>query len=152
MSENCIFLPLTDFKDFNMADHEKGHLLLIAKDGLYSDSELGDYDVDEIARVVTHGREPIGKYCQCIEQSQHIRRHSKNTGNHVKRVCASLSTTRSFTCIICFVSLLALALLLASMIILCKRPYPWRKDLISMVFGVTISAAIIVSNISHSLS
>jgi hypothetical protein len=35
---------------------------------------------------------------------------------------------------------------------LCKRPYPWRKDLISMVFGVTISAAIIVSNISHSLS
>lgn len=152
MSENCIFLPLTDFKDFNMADHEKGHLLLIAKDGLYSDSELGDYDVDEIARVVTHGREPIGKNCQCIEQSQHIGRHSKNTRNHVKRVCASLSTTRSFTCIICFVSLLALALLLASMIILCKRPYPWRKDLISMVFGVTISAAIIVSNISHSRS
>jgi hypothetical protein len=130
-----------------MGDHGKGHLLLIAKDSLYSDSESGDYDVDEIAR-----REPVGRYCQCTEQSQHIGPHSKNTRNQVKRVCASLLTTRSFTFIICFVSLLALALLLASMIILCKRPYPWRKDLISMVFGVTISAAIIVSNILHSRS
>lgn len=152
MSKNYIFLPSTDFKDLKMVDHEKGHLSPIAKDDLHSDSESGDYDVDKIAREVTYGREPVGRYCQCTEQSHHSGRHSKNTRNHVKRVGASLLKTRSLKCIICVVSLPALALLLASMIILCKRPYPWRKDLICMVFGVSISGAITVSNISHSRS
>jgi hypothetical protein len=128
-----------------MGEPEKKHHFLIAEDGLHSDSESGDYDVDEIAREVTQRREAVSRYRQSTEESQHIGRHSKNTRNHVKRVYASLLTTRSFTCIICFVSLLALALLLASTIILCIRPYPWRKELISMVFVVMSSAAIIVS-------
>ena len=85
-----------------MADHEKAHLFLIAKDGLHSDSESGDYDMDEIAREVTQGRESVARYCQPTEQYLHIGGHSINTRNHVKKVCASLLTTRSLTCIILF--------------------------------------------------
>jgi hypothetical protein len=128
-----------------MAKPEKGNHFLIAKDGLHSDSESGDYDVDEIAREVAQRRETVSRYRQSTEESQLIGRQSKNTRNHVNRVYASLLTTRSFSCIICFVSLLALALLVASTIILCIRPYPWRKELISMVFVVMSSAAILVS-------
>jgi multidrug efflux pump subunit AcrB len=128
-----------------MAKPEKGNHFLIAKDGLHSDSESGDYDVDEIAREVAQRRETVSRYRQSTEESQLIGRQSKNTRNHVNRVYASLLTTRSFSCIICFVSLLALALLVASTIILCIRPYPWRKELISMVFVVMSSAAIVVS-------
>jgi hypothetical protein len=128
-----------------MAKPEKGNHFLIAKDGLHYDSESGDYDVDEIAREVAQRRETVSRYRQSTEESQLIGRQSKNTRNHVNRVYASLLTTRSFSCIICFVSLLALALLVASTIILCIRPYPWRKELISMVFVVMSSAAILVS-------
>jgi hypothetical protein len=69
----------------------------------------------------------------------------------IKRAFESFFTIKSFTCIILFASVVALALLLASWIILDKRPYSWRVDHTSMVSGAVSTAAIIVSRISHYL-
>jgi hypothetical protein len=69
--------------------------------------------------------------------------------NRGKRAHENIFTVRGFTACILVAAVLALGLLLASRIILEKKPYDWRVDRIGMVEGVISTAAITVSPLSH---
>jgi len=102
--------------------------------------------------------DPVGScdraYADDEEKSdlyQQVPHRSRNFTDRVKRVQSSVFAIRSFTCIILVASVLALALLLASRIILGKRPYTWRADKMGLVAAVIDTAAITVSTHSSSI-
>jgi hypothetical protein len=141
-----------------MSNCEKGRLL-IGANAPYSDSESDDYEVGGHLREVPHRKcdcqpceddvEFSGRHHQGPERCRHLARRSKEIKNKVKRICGGFFTIRTFTFIILFASVGALALLLASTIILCKRPYTWRMNLITMILGVMSAATIVVSTTSY---
>ncbi|KAE9362842.1 hypothetical protein N431DRAFT_358099 [Stipitochalara longipes BDJ] len=128
-----------------MSSFEKVEFLS-ESDGL-SDVESEDYEVKVSSEDDLIGSCDVRPYADDEENSRGYHRapqKSRNFRNRITRVREGIFTIRSFTCIILLASILALGLLLASRIILNKRPYSWREHRINTLSGVISTAGIII--------
>jgi hypothetical protein len=149
---------IQDFERSNMSDCEKGRHLIGAH-ASDSGSESVGCEAEESSTEVPHRTcdyrpcegdlEFSGRYRHGQERCRRPGRCYKDVRSKVKRICGSFFTIGGFTYMTLFASVGALVLLFSSTTILCKRPYPWRMDLISMVLGVMSTATIVVSTTSY---